>query len=50
MEYSRALSPSLDGAIKRAGKINTIGYNYAEISGTTGCRNPSRDYSQQYKI
>jgi IS5 family transposase len=29
--------------------INTISYNYVEISGTPGCRNPSRDYSQQYK-
>jgi hypothetical protein len=34
--------------ILRAEYIHTIGYNYVEISGTPGCRNPSRDYSQQY--
>ena len=30
--------------------VDTIGYNYVEISGTPGCRNPSRDYSQQYEV
>jgi hypothetical protein len=30
-------------------RIHTVGYNYVEISGTPGCRNPSRDYSQQYE-
>ncbi len=30
------------------GRIHTVGYNYVKIFGTPGCRDPSRDYSQQY--
>jgi len=28
---------------------DTVGHDYVEISGSLGCRNPSRDYSQQYE-
>lgn len=38
-----------DYKIAREWDCHTVGYNYVEISDTPGCRNPSRDYSQQYK-